>query len=263
MRTNKVKKLLLALLLISMGFKGNAQLSEVESGVYKWAELPIKEGSQRIGRNIMEGSSPHFEFLEMHATTQKKGAKQSPPHIQKNKEELIIVKEGLMKMTLDGKSKILPVGSIILIPPLVEQSMENVGDGPMTYYVMIFKSKKTMNIERGVKAGGPMFMNFDDLEFETTSKGGRIHYFERPTAMCEKFEMHVTQLNKKGPSHKPHAHIDSEIILVIEGQTEMIINGNTHTGSEGDLFFMKSNEFHGISNAANTSCRYFVIRWKA
>lgn len=258
-----MKKLLLTILLISMSFKGNAQLSEVESGVYKWAELPIKEGHQRIGRKIMKGSSPHFEFLGIHATTQEKGAKPSPPHTQKNKEELIIIKEGLMKMTLDGKSKILPAGSIILIPPMVEQSMENVGDGPMTYYVMIFQSKKAMNLERGVDAGGSMFMNFDDLEFETTSKGGRIHYFERPTAMCEKFEMHVTQLNKKGPSHKPHAHVDSEIILVIEGQTEMIIDGNTYTGSEGDLFLMKSNEFHGISNATNTPCRYFAFRWKA
>lgn len=241
---------------------GIAQLSEVDSGVYKWDDLPVREGDKRSGRKLMEGSSPHFEFLEMHATTQEKGSKPSRPHTQENIEELLIVKEGVMKMTMDGVSKILPAGSIIFIPPLVEQSLENVGDGPLTYYVMMFTAKKPMDIERGNEAGGAMFLNFDDLNFETTSKGGRIHYFERASAMCEKFEMHVTQLDKKGPSHKPHAHDDSEMILVIEGQAEMLIDGKEYTGKEGDLFFMKSNEFHGISNASDSSCRYFAFRWK-
>jgi len=238
-----------------------AQLTSVESGVYVWDNLPKKEGTERVGRKIMEGSSPHFEFLEIHATTQAKGAKPSPSHTQKDIEEVLIVKEGLMKMTMDGESKELPAGSVILIPPLVEQSLENIGDGPLTYYVMMFRSKKSMDLERSNVAGGKLFLNYDDLIFETTAKGGRLHYFERPTAMCEKFEMHVTQLNDKGPSHKPHSHLDTEIILVIEGETEMTIDGNIYHGVAGDLYLMQSNEMHGISNIGITPAKYFAFRW--
>lgn len=239
----------------------NAQLSEVKSGVYKWADLPVKKGVQREGRKIMEGSSPHFSFLEVHATTQEKGAKPAPPHTQEDIEEVIIVKEGLMKMTMDGESHVLPAGSVILIPPLVEQSLQNVGDGPLTYYVMMFKSKAKTDIERGKNAGGAMFINYDDLEFQPSKKGGKIVYLRRPTAMCEEFEMHVTQLDKKGPSHSPHSHVDSEMILVIDGETQMNIAGNTYSGKAGDLYFMKSNEFHGISNVGDKPCRYFAFRW--
>lgn len=235
-----------------------SQLKEVNSGVYKWAELPVKKSLQREGRKIMEGSSPHFSFLEVHATTQEKGAKPSPPHTQEDIEEILIVKEGLMKMTMDGVSEILPAGSVILIPPLVEQSLENVGDGPLTYYVFMFKSKKETNIKR---SQGAMFINSESLEFKQSSKGGGINYFKRPTAMCEEFEMHVTQLDGKGPSHAPHSHFGTEMILVIEGETEMTIAGETYSGTAGDLYLMKSNEQHGISNVGEKPCRYFAFQW--
>lgn len=257
-----MNRLLLLLLVINTSFIGMAQLKDVDSGVYKWSELPIKEGDKRVGRKIMEGSSPHFSFLEIHATTQDKGAKPAPPHTQENIEELVIVKEGRLKLTMNGKSEVLPKGSVGLIPPMTEQSMENVGEVPLTYYIMMFTSKKDMDIKRGQEAGGPLSVNFDDLQPEKTSKGSSISYFERPTAMCEYFEMHVTQLDRKGPSHKPHAHAESEIILVIEGQAEMTINGESYQGTKGDLFFMKSNEKHGISNIGDTPCRYYAFKWK-
>ncbi len=238
-----------------------AQLAEIEGGIYRWDELPVKEGGQRIGRKIMEGSSPHFEFLEIHATTQEKGAKPSPPHTQKDIEEVIIIKEGLMKMTMDGVSKILPAGSVILIPPLVEQSMENVGDGPMTYYVMMFRSKKPVDVNRGKEAGGAMFINVNNLDERTTKLGSSTSYFDRPTATCEDFEMHVTMLKGKGPSHEPHTHIGSEILLMIEGETEMLIGDQKYQGKAGDLYFVKSNVLHGISNIGETPCKYFAYQW--
>jgi quercetin dioxygenase-like cupin family protein len=239
-----------------------AQLKEVESGVYTWTELPTKEGNQRISRKIMEGSSPHFSFLEVHATTQEKGAKPSPSHAQENKEEIIIVKEGSLKMTMNSVSEVLKAGSVALIPPMTNQSMENVGDGPLTYYVMMFTSKKDMDLDRDQKAGGPQFFNFKHLVFNENEKGARMDYFDRATAMCEKFEMHVTQLNQKGPSHEPHSHSTSEIIVMIEGQTEMTIAGKTYSGTNGDMFLIKSNELHAITNVEDKPCRYFAFSWQ-
>ena len=240
---------------------GIAQLKEVGSGVYKWDELPTKESPERVGRKILEGYSPHFEFLEIHATTQQKGAQPAKPHTQENIEELIIVKEGTMKMTIDGTSEVLKAGSIVIIPPLTEQSMENVGDGPLTYYVLMFTSKKAMDIDRSEKSGGALFLDSNKLVSKETKKGSSTPYFDRPTAMCEKFEMHATQLNKKGPSHKPHSHIDSEIVIIVSGQTQMTIDGTKYNGKAGDLYFVKSNEFHGISNIDDQPCRYYAIRW--
>jgi len=43
--------------------------------VYKWADLVVKTSDGKESRKILEGTSDHFEYFEMHATTQFKGAK--------------------------------------------------------------------------------------------------------------------------------------------------------------------------------------------
>jgi quercetin dioxygenase-like cupin family protein len=250
------------LFILLMGIVTYVPSNEIGSEVYAWATLPVKVGQDRESRKIMEGSSPHFEYLEIHATTQFKGARPGRAHAQKEIEELIIVKEGTMRFTIDDKEKILGKGSLVVVPPLAMQSVENVGDGPLTYYVIMFRSKKPVDLERSREAGGALFINADELEFQETQKGGRVNYFDRPTAMCEHFEIHVTQLNQQGPSHAPHAHEDSEIVLMIEGEAEMTIDEKLYKGTAGDLFFMRSNDHHGVANASNGVCRYFAIRWQ-
>jgi (S)-ureidoglycine aminohydrolase len=223
-----------------------AQLKPVGSGVIHWSDLPVKKDNQRETRRIAEGMTNEFEYFEIHATTQEKGAVPRPPHAQKDKEEMIIIKEGTLKCTIGNKTAILGPGSVLLIPPLEMQTFENIGDGILTYYVFMFRSKKTMNMERSSRAGGTLLLHRDSLEFKETAKGGTRKYFDRPTAMCENFEMHVTFLKDKGPSHTPHSHIDTEIILVIDGDTEMTIDGKTYKAGPGDLYIAESGKMHGI-----------------
>lgn len=239
-----------------------AQYKFIPSGVYHWSEAPVKKSDDRDGRRFLEGSSPQFEYFEIHATVQQKGAASKPPHAQKNIEEVIIVKEGTMKFTMDDKSQVLGKGSVVLIPPLVMQSIENVSDGPLSYYVFQFRSNKLMDMERSSKAGGALFVNAASLTFTPSTRGGTIKYFDRPTAMCENFEMHITQLNSKGPSHAPHAHIDTEIILVTEGETEMTINNKIYKASAGDFYIMNSGEMHGVSSVSDATCKYFAFKWR-
>jgi quercetin dioxygenase-like cupin family protein len=259
-------KTLLAILLLISTMSTEAQnkppLKAITSGVYVWNNLPVKPGDKRVGRFIDEGTTAEFEYFEMHATTQEKGATPRPPHAQADREELIIVKEGSAKFTIDGKETILGAGSIVIIPPLAMQAIQNVGDGPLTYYVLIFKSKKPMDMERCNKAGGALLINADTLKYVPSERGGGIKYFNRPTAMTENYEMHITELKKKGPSHAPHAHVDTEIILLIEGDAELLADGNTYKGTAGDLFIMESNKLHGISNATDKPCKYFAFKWR-
>ena len=262
MNPNKMKITIVCILcLFAVSIKAQDQLSSVESGVYQWAEHPVTLSEKRESRNIMEGSSPHFEYLEMHATTQYPGAAPSTAHANSDIEEVIIVKEGVMEITIEGKSEVLGAGGVILLTPQNMHSLRNIGNENLTYYVMRYRSKKAMNIERGVLAGGALMLNSDSLVFKSSSKGGGRAYFDRPTAMCERFEMHVTQLDKKGPSHKPHAHVETEIILVISGQTEMTMDGKEYNATAGDFYFINSQLMHGVRNASDEPCTYFAFKW--
>ncbi len=239
-----------------------AQLQPVGSGVFHWDKLPVIKSDQREGRKILEGTTHEFEYFEMHATTQEKGAVPRPPHTQKDIEELIIIKEGTMKCSIGNKTAVLGRGSVLLIPPFEEQVFENIGDGPLTYYVLMFRSKKPMNIERSNKAGGTLLLNYDSLTYTEKNNKGTRKYFDRPSAMCDNYEMHITYLKTKGPSHAPHQHVDTEIILVIDGQTEMTIDGKTYQAGPGDLYIVESGKLHGVGNAGDKPCEYFAFKWR-
>ena len=239
-----------------------AQLSPVESGVYRWSDHPVKAGELRETRRILEGTSPHLEYLEIHATTQFPGAKPSTAHANEDIEECIIVKEGTMKVTIEDRSEVLGPGGVILLMPQQMHSVANVGESNLTYYVMRYRSKKKTDLERGQASGGSLMLDPNTLPFKPSSRGGGRAYFDRTTAMCERFEMHVTQLNQKGPSHTPHSHAESEIILVLSGDTEMTIDGKEYQGAAGDFYFMSSELLHGVRNATDEPCTYFAFKWK-
>jgi mannose-6-phosphate isomerase-like protein (cupin superfamily) len=213
-----------------------SQLQPVPSGVIHWNDLPVKKDHQRESRKLLEGTTHEFSYFEIHATT--------------------------METTISSKTAVLGAGSVLLIPPLTSQSFRNIGDGPLTYYVLMFRSNKGMNMERSDSAGGAMLLNYDSLAYTEKGSKGTRKYFDRPTAMCDNYEMHITYLKEKGPSHAPHQHVDTEIILVINGETEMDIDGQHYTGGPGDLYIVESGKLHGVGNATEKPCSYFAFKWR-
>ena len=234
----------------------------IGSGVHKWNGTLVKPGEGRESRTFLEGSSPHLEYLKIHATTQFPGAEPSNAHANEEFEECIIVKEGRMQITIEGESRILEAGGVVLLMPRQMHSIKNIGTSNLSYYVMKYRSRKKMDIARGMTSGGSLMLHADSLAFKPSSRGGGRAYFDRPTAMCERFEMHVTQLDRKGPSHEPHRHLETEIILVLSGETEMTIDGEVFQASVGDFYFLPSGSMHGIRNAVNRPCTYFAFKWK-
>ncbi len=73
--------------------------------------------------------------------------------------------------------------------------------------------------------------------------------------------MHVTTLNAGLTSHDPHTHIAEEIVLIIEGNTEMIIGDTICKANQGDLYFLGSNVLHGIKNTGDKPAIYFAYQW--
>jgi mannose-6-phosphate isomerase-like protein (cupin superfamily) len=239
-----------------------AQQTPIPSGVFHWADVPVTKSEGREGRKILQGSTAELAYLDIHATTQLKGAAPRPPHAQTDTEEFIFIKEGTAKFTIGKNSQVLGKGSLVLIPPHEMQAIQNVGDTPLTYYVFGLRAKQPADMERSAKAGGTLFINADTLRYNTTKLGGRISYLNRPTATLSNLEIHMTELKGRGPAHTPHTHVDTELTVVLEGETEMIIKDKTYKAVAGDIYLMNSNELHGISNSQDKPCKYLAIRWK-
>ena len=239
-----------------------SQAQPIGSASYHWAELPIEKTQRGELRKIAKGHTAEFEYFEIVAITRLKGDSTATNSLPNEYEELIIIKEGTVSADLANKTAVLGRGSVILVPPFESLSLRKIGENPLSWYSLKFRSWKKMNLERSAIAGGSLLLHYDSLQYTEKNNRGTRKYFDRPTAMCENYEMHVTYLNEKGPSHKPHQHIDTEIILVIDGNTEMTIDGRSYVAGPGDLYIVETGKLHGISNASDKPCSYFAFKWR-
>jgi (S)-ureidoglycine aminohydrolase len=253
-----MKRLLFLFLFVS--FKSLlAQTDTLSSGVYHLKELPKIEDENRISVPIVKkGSTKFMESLRIHHSTLKAGHKLRPSHIQKTDEELIIVQDGELTTTINKETKVLGPGSVMLILPGDEQMMNNLGKTDVSYFVFIYKSKKS---RVGLENGKSAMVNWNDIVFKPHDKGGRRDFCDRTTSMADRFEMHVTTLNAGLKSHEPHRHLAEEYILMIEGEASMKVDEKVFMGSKGDLFYLPSGSLHGIQNTGNKQAAYFAFQF--
>jgi (S)-ureidoglycine aminohydrolase len=230
--------------------------------VCSWIALETKKDSSRDRKEILEGRTPDLTLLEIHASTLDPGMAPHPPHSHADMEELVIVKEGRLKATINGKTSILGPGSIAVALPGDQHGFKNAANGRTTYYVLKFQSASPIDAGRGRQAGGSFTVNWDTATVQPTGKGEKRDLFDRPTALFRKFDMHATTLNAGEVSHAPHVHRQEEIILMRKGDVQMQIGDKFYAASAGDLIFLSSGVLHALKNTGTGPCQYFALQWQ-
>jgi len=237
-------------------------LPVIESKVYSDWEMPVKKNETRQTSQVFEGSTTHMEYFEVSLIVLDKGSETVQSEVHLDFEELIIVKEGQVSIAFNDQSNILGAGSIAFILPEDKYKLEPVGSATTSYYRLRYRSKSPVDLARGVRAGGSFVVDWNEVVYREHEKGGRRDFFDRPTAMCEDFEMHVTNLNENTSSHAPHTHDVEEIILMINGDISMHIAGTKQKATRGDLAFLDSMVPHAPTNIGSGQCIYFAFQWK-
>lgn len=233
----------------------------VGTGIRHYKDLQALKDDQGETRKILDGYTPELADLEIHETKQKKDAIPDSLYKQEKKEQLIFITEGKLKCYIAKDSFEIGQGSALLIPPMVNQRLVNTGDGTLNYYVIQFQSKNN-NIPRSDSAGGALVLNFKNLANEQKQGKGNRKYLDGPSAMTKNLEMHMTTLSEKGFSHAGHRHVDSEIIILLEGDVSMDIEGSHFIGAKGDVFYVESGKYHRIMNDSNKVAKYLAIKWR-
>jgi (S)-ureidoglycine aminohydrolase len=262
-----MKKLIVLLLFLQS--YAYAQNKNVESKVYYWNDLVVNKRPQGESRPILDGTTPDFKLCKVHASTLLPKSRMRKEAYTQENEELIIVKEGELTVTIEGKTKVLKAGGLALIMSNDVRETENRSDGNTTYYVFQLNSVTPVDLERGKKAGGSLMINWDEVPFKPHDKGGRKDFFNRPTSMTKRFEMHTTTLNEGLMSHPAHTHKAAEIIFLVNSQgneatsqAQETIDGTWQDAKVGDIIFLQSNSLHGIRNSGKGTCTYFAFQFE-
>lgn len=201
-------------------------------------------------------------YLQMSANAILPTKKKTNLQVPRSEEHLLIIKSGNLAIGIKDSTWSIGGGSIALLMPGENYTVQNNTEDSCTYYVMKYRSKLPMDIARGNLSGGSVVMDWDKIVFKPNDKGGRRNYFERPTAMSKRFEMHVTTLKEGIKSHEPHTHRAEEIVLVIDNKTEMQIDNTFYKGGTGDIYYLGSNVSHAVRNDGKGTCTYFAFQFE-
>ena len=248
-----MKTLLLALS-FCIASAAMAQADSLPSGIYN-------PDSFKVRKQSLEGSTTDLKRLQIHTSTLGPGQVNHPPRALNDVEELIVVKNGLLTLTINDTTKTLSPGSVTLIIAGDQQSFRNASDKPATYIVLSFRSTSPVNIARGKTGGGSMLLDWSALTVKKTDKGASRPVFDRPSSMFERFEVHATTLNTGFESHPPHTHREEEIMLLMKGNVTLRIGEALYHAVAGDVMLMRPNVLHNVKNTGNEQCWYLAVKW--
>ena len=241
---------------ITISLAAFSQQDTVATDVYK-LKKPAK-GNKQI---ILHGSTPDLADLTIYTITLAPGKSNAAAVAYPDKEQLIIVKNGTIKLTVAKQESMLGAGGLALVVAGDKQRVTNNTSQPATYYVISYTAKDAVDINRGQRGGGSFMVDWKDMVVKQTEKGQSRPIFDRPSSMFPHFDVHATTLNPGISSHAAHTHRVEEIILKISGNGKMQLGEEFKNTAGGDVVFVNSMVPHAITNIGNEPCSYFAIQW--
>jgi quercetin dioxygenase-like cupin family protein len=125
-----------------------AQVSEADkqvlpAKVYQFADLEVKTSANgNKSRKVMQGALHKGFVINCHITELPPGQTPHPPHHHLH-EEIIMLKEGTVEVTVDGKTSKFGAGGVSFISSGVEHSMKNIGSVNAMYFVVEMRGDGT------------------------------------------------------------------------------------------------------------------------
>lgn len=112
-----------------------AQKPVLTSKTYAFEDLPVKVNGENKSRAILNGTIHDGCPLEMHITELAPGLAPHPPH-HHGHDEVVIIRQGTMAVTVSGKTTNLGPGSVVFFASGEEHGMKNVGTDRAMYTVI-------------------------------------------------------------------------------------------------------------------------------
>jgi (S)-ureidoglycine aminohydrolase len=253
-------KSLLFVLFVVTNTTAMAAVDSLHAAVYHLSNAKLSKVGVLEKRQIISGTTLDVQKFEVSAFTLPAGEKYTSTAADSKYEQLIVVKTGMITLTVNDTTKTVGPGSLALILAGDKISFENKTGEPVTWYALDYQTKME-NLKRGHDAGPSFIKDWKDMKATITPKGETRQVSDRPTSMFERFDVHATVLNNGYNSHDPHTHRAEELILMINGNSQFQIGQEKFQAQNGDAVLMSSKVLHAAQNSGDAPCGYYAIQW--
>jgi quercetin dioxygenase-like cupin family protein len=189
-----------------------------------------------------------------------------PPHHHPN-EEIFIVKEGQLDVSINGRHESAGPGGMVFIASNDVHNVTNVGPSLATYTVVSFHTSAERGVgDRPAAEWAPKAMlasrviDPGKVASVATPIGFHSSLVDSPTLTFRTLESHLTTLGP-GKGTAPRNRIPGdELFIVLQGTLRATLNGVSRTLGPGSLYYVASNDERTMSNPGTEPCTYQVIR---
>ena len=110
------------------------------SKMVRFEDLPVEPGDEHALRRILQGKTHSGYEIELHETDLAPGAMPHPPHRHAH-EELFLVRQGTLEVTIAGRASRLGPGSAAYVASNDEHGVKNAGSTHAQYFVIALGTK--------------------------------------------------------------------------------------------------------------------------
>jgi mannose-6-phosphate isomerase-like protein (cupin superfamily) len=118
-----------------------AEKAPLPSKIYRFEDLPVRASGENRLRAVLEGMTHSGCRIEVHETDLAPGGMPHPPHRHVH-EEMFLIREGTLGVTIAGRSSRLGLGSVAFVASNEEHGIHNVGTNHAQYFVIALGSDK-------------------------------------------------------------------------------------------------------------------------
>ena len=111
------------------------QPKNLPARVFKYDDLPVRVNGENKSRAVMKGETHSGFQIELHMTELGPGQAPHPPHKHVH-EELLMLKDGSLDVTVNGQTTRVTAGSIVYVASNEMHGWRNPGEGPAQYFVI-------------------------------------------------------------------------------------------------------------------------------
>jgi XRE family transcriptional regulator, regulator of sulfur utilization len=243
-----------------------AQPSVLGTTFVNWDSLTARGTPVGEQRAVFDNPTPTLEKLEVHVTTLLPGMESHPVH-HHAWEEILLVKEGNVVVSINGRKQHAGPGAMIFFASNDPHNLVNAGDKPATYYVINFYTDlvHTVSDKPAAEQAVPgklasSVIDCNSLPATPTKTGSRVSVVSSPTLTFLALESHITTLSVGQSTASDIVDVGDEFVVFKSGMVEVTVNGVADRMKEGSMLYWAPNDKRTLRNIGTTPVSYQVIR---
>lgn len=235
----------------------------ISSAIVDWDKITAVKSRTGWTRNLYKGATRSLDILEVQAFTLYPGKATHSHVVDRQNDEVYLVKEGGAEVSINNISRHLGEGGVAVAVQDNRIMINNKGLSNLVYYSIRLKPKYVKQTNKTTRKEKPILALTDTLKSEPTLDGALRSIYNKVTPSLHNLDIHISSLKTDFNRLEPQTHTEEELVLINKGNIFGSLKSRPYRLGHGSFLFLTNEDQVEISNGSPTECEYYVIRWLA